>query len=320
MSTNDTHETDQKPASNAEPPVRDLTKEIADASKNAPAIPGEVEAFLRSKARLIKGHQGLDENARGNALAHLELAANEFSEAPVAIEPPPPGGVGYGFFYRPPFKNAFATGTAIEFIVICPTTPGGNVADWLYLTAMNRACQGVEALILYHAQDPLRLCVYDWSRPGSYWQTNLDDAMLTPYFLSITVNGNALQAIHVMNATFQISPSIWTNQVFLKNVASSTYDRIYRYDYLSSLAIQQVSGIGSWGPIVETFQTGYIGTNILGFQSTKLATRPEGDNSAIWSPLSWAALTPIQSDIRNDANGFSIVDLVPNTTLVVHAV
>lgn len=78
-----------------------------------------------------------------------------------------PGGVGYGFYFNSNFVNDFTTGTSITYDIICPTTPGGNVSTFLYLTSTNRAAKGVEALISYKGQDELSFKVFDWARIGT---------------------------------------------------------------------------------------------------------------------------------------------------------
>ncbi|MFK4225306.1 hypothetical protein [Streptomyces sp. NPDC019890] len=90
------------------------------------------------------------------------------------------------------------------------------------------------------------------------------------------------------------------------------FDLIYQYDYTASLSDQTGGWIGSWGPIVETFQTSYSNTNNFGALSTMLITR---DSGGAWG--SWQLLNSTQSYIRTDNVGFSQVFLDPNYAFAV---
>jgi hypothetical protein len=76
-------------------------------------------------------------------------------------DPPIPSGVGYGAYYFSAFQQNFINGVAIAYNVVCPQKPGGNVTDWLYLTAKNRAIRSVEAYISYQAQNNFEFKVFD---------------------------------------------------------------------------------------------------------------------------------------------------------------
>ena len=65
--------------------------------------------------------------------------------------------------------------------------------------------------------------------------------------------------------------------------------------------------MGSWGPIVETFQNHYSNTAPLGFLNTMLS---ECNARGQWSD--WDMLTESQSTIQNDSRGFSPLFLDPN--------
>src|SRR5262245_17243129 len=60
-------------------------------------------------------------------------------------------------FYTSAFRTAFARGTSLYYEIVCPTQPGGNVNNWLYLTATNRAQKGVEAFVAYRGQNDTAL-------------------------------------------------------------------------------------------------------------------------------------------------------------------
>src|SRR5439155_3619057 len=122
----------------------------------------------------------------------------------------------------------------------------------------------------------------------------------------------SLQVLLVWNSTFEISAGRWRNDVYLHNRSANRWDLIYRYDYNSTPA-EQVSGwVGSWGPIVETFQDSYSGTNLMGSLNTMLIAR---DAAGTWG--SWGVLTASQSSIRNDGHGFSPTFLDANYSFVV---
>ena len=244
--------------------------------------------------------------------AASETAGAEEEEDP--DDPPPPGGVGYGFFYNPSYKVAWETGSALELSVVCPTVPGGNVNDWLYLTATNRTGKGVEALVSYHAQDELSFQVYDWARPedAGRWQVDRPYSTLGDYLGSLEIDGKTYQTLYVFNSTYQTRTGSWSNEVSLFNPASQQLDLVYSFDYSATVWEQKTGWVGSWAPIVETFQRSYSGTHPLGFAYTNVARR---DAVSTWG--AWEALAPSGSDLRKDFESFTIAYLNPNDTWIV---
>lgn len=175
------------------------------------------------------------------------------------VTPPPPGGVGYGFFYRDG-TLLWSNSTASYQSMIVPRTPGGDVYTWLYNTTTNRSNLGVEAFISYYAQTDFHFKVFDWARyPGNPWQTDLAYGSLGEYVTSLqNDDGTWRQELFAVNETFSPSYNNWTNRVWLENKRLDTMDLVYQYSYTTTNPNQNTfeSGdyFGSWGPIFETFQ------------------------------------------------------------------
>jgi hypothetical protein len=157
--------------------------------------------------------------------------------------------------------------------------------------------------------------VFDWARyPSSPWQTNIPFANLGAYLRTESAHGNSYRAIMLINLTSQISTGHWSNQVWLWNQVASRWDLVYQYNYAATLAQQQTGFVGSWGPIVETFQPSYTGTSPMGALNIQLISR---DASSHWG--SWHSITPADSYIRTDNVGFSLLFLDPNYNFAVHS-
>jgi hypothetical protein len=211
-------------------------------------------------------------------------------------------------FYSDAFKINWATGSAISWEIICPSPPGGNVNTFLYLTATNRTGKGVEAFISYNGQHLAFFQVFDWARfPTNPWQTNVPFAALGSYVRPQTAHGQLYQVLPLLNVTFQSTASHWYNQVWLSNHVANRWDLIYQFDYPATLAEQYGAWVGSWGPIIETFQGTYHGTNVMGALNTQLIAR---DSNHQWG--TWQFLTPSDSSIRTDNIGFHLLFLDPN--------
>jgi hypothetical protein len=299
------------PSSVAQTQRGNATERFSAITASTPRSSDAVAAFMASKLHLLRTHPIAPE--RRTALAQRFGGRMAAAEAlPVAPTRPVPGGVGYGVFYNDTFKTAFATGTSISWKIVCPTPPGGNVSDWLYLTATNRSSLGVEAFVSYHGQNDTTFNVFDWARPGDEWQTHALLADLGEYLSMEVSHGENFQVLQVMNTTLETSPGNWSNQVHLWNFPQSRWDLIYQFDYAADLAKQTTGWVGSWGPIVETFQDAYSGTSPMGSLDASVATRDAGGN---WS--NWAPLTSAETDIRTDNKGFVLSFIDPNFTWVV---
>jgi hypothetical protein len=185
------------------------------------------------------------------------------------------------------------------------------VNTWLYLTAMNRAAKGLEAFISYNDQSDTRFKVFDWARTN-HWQTNIPFANLGNYLISRSAHGNAYQVLPVMNVTQSTSATSWWNQVWLPNRVTGNLDLIYQYNYTSSATEQKTGFTGTWGPIVETFQSSYSGTNPMGAIRTYLISK---NSSNSWG--SWHLLSGTDSWVRVDNKGFVLLFNDPNYTWAV---
>ncbi|MFD6878345.1 hypothetical protein ACFYM0_36735 [Streptomyces sp. NPDC006487] len=268
------------------------------------------QAFLLSKLHMVRTHPTLDLDERG---ATVSAMAEQLGLDALAEQQPVPGGVGYGFYYYDAFKRAFSTGTSLGWDIICPNTPGGNVNNFLYVTAMNRAVLGLEAYVHYYAQTAPRFKVYDWARPANPWQTDLPWSHMTEYLRNVSSHGQTRQVLGVTNTTVQVTPGTWRNEVYLYNAVRGRYDLIYQFDYAATLA-QQIAPVfnGTWAPIVETFQPSYSGTKPLGALATSTCTR---DSAGNWGP--WGLLAFYQSYVRTDNIGFHVEFLDPNYNFAV---
>jgi hypothetical protein len=292
--------------------ITDQRAQFKRLSDRAPKERGAESAFMASKLAMLRTHPGMSPAEREQAEAML---AGTFKVKSVeALEKksgPVPGGVGYGMFYTNAFRTGFARGTSFYYEIVCPHQPGGNVNTWLYLTATNRAQKGVEAFVSYQGQNDTRFKVFDWAR-SDQWQTNIPFANLGSYLRSTVSHGWGLQVLLVWNSSFEIAPNRWRNEVLLHNRAANRWDLVYRFDYNSTTAEQTSGWVGSWGPIVETFQTNYQNTRWLGFLNTMLIAR---NAAGQWG--SWGVLLASQTTIRNDGHGFSPLFLDPNYSFVV---
>lgn len=268
-------------------PVRDDRKRFLDSNKDVQKQAEEL-AFERDF-----------EERRG--LGTEKKISNE--------DEPFPGGVGYGSFFTSAYKGNYHTGTVIAADIICPQRAGGNVNTWLYLTETNRTAKGVEALIYYLGQSELGFKVFDWAR-DDHWQVTISSGSLKDYLTNKVIEGENRQVLSLQNQTFIIDTpggKKWSNQVYLYNFKQNNYSLIYQYDYDATEQEQKSAWVGSWGPIVETFQDSYSGTNLLGFSYTYMQERDEHDN---WT--SFHLLTGDISYIRDDKKGFKVVFLHPN--------
>ncbi|MFC9680389.1 hypothetical protein [Streptomyces sp. NPDC056948] len=285
-----------------------ITTEYPD--ENAEALQ---RAFLQSKLRLARTDPDLDLEDRDRMASAL---AERFEQDFGVTEEPVPTRLGYGFLYYQSFKRAFSTGTSLGWDIICPDTPGGNVRDFLYVTAMNRAVKGHEAFVAYYAQHAPSFCLWDWAQPAPH-QLQLDVPWSSMGAYRRTVNSHGLprQVIGVTLTTAESSPGRWSNIVQLYNHVHDRHDLIYQFDYAATLAQQTaMSTFGNWGPIVETFQPAYSGTKPLGTLGASTCTRDVGGN---WSP--WGLLTPNQSYVHNGNVGFRTEFLDPNYNFAVRS-
>lgn len=304
----------------------DARAEVARVSRRSPGEKAELRAFLESKRRMIRSHPHLTSAERARALAKIDRIEAKVEGAGTEAnsdddggggeggddEPPLPGGVGFGVFYHPAYKTDFDTGTAAEYTILCPTFAGGDVHSWLYLTAMNRASLAPEPVVVYAGREELVFRVFDWAR-ADRWQLPMTHADLQPYLHGCVLNGDVYQALRVLTVSFRSAEGTWTNEVYLENASTGLMGLIYLHSYSATTADQHAGWDGSWGPIIETFQNRYQGTEELGFADFSVATR----RGAEWGP--WERLSPADTYVAQDDAGFRMVYLEPNHTFLAAA-
>lgn len=266
-------------------------------------------AFLRNKLLIVQTHPNLDIATRNQAVAILLDRLGKETED--RVNEPRPGGVGEGFFYTSDFKTSWGVGTSFNCEFVCPVRPGGNVDTWLYLTATNRSGLGVEALVAYNGQNTPHFRVYDWARSDP-WQTDIPFTSLDNYITTMSAHGSQYPVLPVWNGTWAIATETYRNQALLYNNVRGGWDLVYQYDYAATDSQQKTGWVGSWSPIVETFQSLYANTNPMGALGTQLVS---ADNSGVWG--SWAPLSDSASYVRTDNVGFNLVFLDPNYAFVV---
>jgi hypothetical protein len=293
--------------------TEDHQKAFAEMTAKTPVDEAFRAAFLRSKLRIAYTHPHHDIAARDHVVASLLERLGP--QADETLTQPTPGGVGYGVFYSAPFKAAWGHGTSFSCDFVCPSPPGGNVNTFLYLTATNRSGLGVEAFVAYNGQGTPHFRVFDWARyPAAPWQTDIPFTSLTNYLTTMSAHGHPYPVLPVWNSTFLISANRYRNQALLYNHVRGGWDLIYQYDYNGTDAQQKNAWVGSWSPIVETFQSPYVNTNQMGALNTQLKS---ADNNGNWG--SWALLAPSNSYIRTDNVGFHLVFLDPNYAFTVRS-
>ena len=268
-------------------------------------------AFRRSKLHIAYTHPRFDRAARDQAVASLVDRLGE--EAAETVTQPRPGGVGQGFFYNPDFKTSWGLGTSFGCDFVCPAPPGGNVNTWLYLTATNRSGLGVEAFVSYDGQGIPHFRVYDWARSDP-WQTDVPFTSLDNYITTMSAHGASYPVLPVWNGTWAISTDTYRNQALLYNNVRGGWDLVYQYDYAATDSQQKTGWVGSWAPIVETFQSLYVNTNPMGALGAQLIS---SDNNGVWG--SWELLSAANSYVRTDNVGFNLVFLDSNYAFVVNS-
>jgi hypothetical protein len=284
-------------------PHADARPAFAARSEGVQVPSGVENAFLMSKLKILRSHPGPPAERRRleqSFLGSLNLTETLIDSEPVG------GRVGYGMFYNPIFKTAFQSGTGLAWGIVFSNPPGGNVATWLYLTGMNRASMGAEAFIAYNGQNDITFNVFDWARSPRL-QPPVPLQTMMQYVGTVSANGSEFPAVMVANLTYQNGPTSWVNEIKVLNQSTKTLDLAYQFIYPATLEQQTTPAVGSWAPIVETFQSVYSGTNPMGCFGAKLAT---SDAPGSWGP--WTLLDPSQIYPRADNQGFHPVVFGPN--------
>jgi hypothetical protein len=296
--------------------TEDHQAEFAEITSKTPVDEAFRSAFRRSKLRMAHTHPGVGIEARDLAVRQLvERLGVEAREVEQMLTEPTPGGVGYGVFYTTAYKTGWGHGTSFSCDFVCPAPPGGNVNTWLYLTATNRSGLGVEALVAYNGQGTPHFKVFDWARASpNQWQTDIPFTSLGNYLTTSSAHGHPYPVLPVWNSTWLIGANTYRNQALLYNHVRGGWDLIYQYDYTATDTQQKTGWVGSWSPIVETFQAAYLHTNQMGALGTQLIS---ADNAGHWG--SWALLAASNSYVRTDNVGFNLVFLDPNYAFTVNS-
>jgi hypothetical protein len=250
------------PRSRRHEPVDDARDEMEEMSRQHPTTEEEQEAFYLHRQKLLE-ESDLSEQQKARSEVTVEKALKYVNR-----NPPVPGGVGAGVWYRNG-QLLFQRSTALYHYIIAPSLAGGVTNTWLYLTATNRAAKGVEAFASYFAQENPIFKVFDWAKPeDQHWALAIPYAQLGKYLIALNLTGQTFQALYVINITRLLGGTRWANEVLLHNQETGRRDLVYSYDY--TLASNDQQHWGGWAPIVETFQDDYGTTNPVGFWESLL--------------------------------------------------
>jgi hypothetical protein len=202
-----------------------------------------------------------------------------------------PGGVGYGYYFNDPSLR-WTNSTILDYYIIAPTTMGGDLDYYLYLTSTCRAQLGTEALVGYFGQSSAAFWIFDWSLSSNKWQAGFELPETHPEYLTRRADefGNVRQMCHIRNGTFLKGFSegqySWENRIWLFNFQRKDWDLLYSHGYdtpsLDSNLFVSAAAHGYWGPIVEVFLNGgtYDNLNPAGFDLARLFQDSSSTNSS----------------------------------------
>jgi autotransporter-associated beta strand protein len=185
-----------------------------------------------------------------------------------------PGGIGYGLWYDGGLLE-WSNSTVIDFYPITPSNLG-QVPSTLYLTATCRAQKGTESLIAYWSSRSPSFAVYDWSQPNDPWQVQIEVA--TNYLSQRPDEfGINRQMTHIRNGTYYLGITNgqygFENRVMLFDFSRNGWDLMYATNYLVGSLTNNYydasTSLGTWGPIVETFDS-YTNVGPVGFDLCRL--------------------------------------------------
>lgn len=279
-----------------------------------------------ARARIRRAiERGVDVR-RSRRFAGLEAEIDTVVDDLALPELPPPGGVGWGVFYKDP-QLLWEDQSLLVHRMIVPRNEGGNLIGTLYNTATNRSNLGVEALIHYPGQGDAHFRVFDWSiSVGSKWVLDLPWADLAPYIHTVEcADGTWRQEIEVWNNTVNDweDDTTWLNGVLLKNQRTGNLDLVYSREYQlldpTDNTFQPGEHFGEWGPIFETFQD-HDGTSTpIGSNLTLLLQDGAGElvssvNSFIVDGPSYPDPPIFNDDLSAWAVGTTVAEL--STTMV----
>lgn len=290
-------------------PVKNFMNKAAEISARNPVSAEEKSAFQKYHNKLVMNK--VFHNKRTSLTPKSALSCINSTSLP---EQPIPGGFGAGITFTDSFKHNFTNGTRISYDIICPKTAGGNNSTWLFLTSTNRADFGVEALCDYYGQNDFCFQVYDWADSRGYVVTiPYEDLMSEGLIRTKTIDGKSYPFITVQSVTELVSGNTWRNIVWLSG--NGFFVQVYYYEYTSSAALQQNGGNSShwWGPIVETFQDTYSGTNSMGYDNTYLMS---SDANSVWG--NWVSLNTSNSYLSYH-QGLHSIYTKPNSSWIVNS-
>jgi hypothetical protein len=135
---------------------------------------------------------------------------------------------------------------------------------------------------------------------------------LSQYLRAQTYQGQDCPILSIWNSTYRTAPQTWRNSVFLYDRLQNNWALVYQFDYSASDAAQKADYFGSWGPIVETFQNLYSGTNPMGALNVQLRSANPAGN---WGP--WSGLGGSQGIFRSDNVGLHQAYLDPDFNWII---
>jgi hypothetical protein len=168
-------------------------------------------------------------------------------------------GRGTGLFYRPG-SLSFASMSSLSYVALAPPAAGGTLSDFLYLTASNRSTYGAEAILAYQAQDMPVLTIFDWSQISLPLAQRFHSIAGYSYLLGngylrpVIIGAENFSSLRLVNTTVLLGGTTWQNKVSVENSAGDL-ELIYHSTYTLVSNTQQAdhSGLGFFGPIVETY-------------------------------------------------------------------
>lgn len=286
--------------------VDDITDQVKQISDEYRPRREEKEAFYQQRIKLVE-KASMSADQKSDLLQDLKESVEQVKAKPEPEpeEPPIPGGVGYGAFYRDGALR-FDDSSTLYYYIVTPSDIGNAANEWLYLTSTNRSPKGVEAFISFHQQQNPRFKVFDWARSGDdRWTVDIPYSMLSDYLLPRQAEAEHYQVIYVVNSTQRLGGTTWRNEVLLYNRVKNRYDRVYKHPY--TLSPDDEQKFLTWGPIVETFSPFPNETRRIGFFD---ATLFQDDEERL--------LNESVTQLRIDDPGFTVDFRVPNSSFIVH--
>jgi hypothetical protein len=134
---------------------------------------------------------------------------------------------------------------------------------------------------------------------------------MADYLAAVTYKGVTYPVLPITNCTRKVGASLWRNVVMLYDRTHASWAVVYDYQYEASDIAQKNGWPGSWGPIIETFQSLYSGTNPLGTLDVRLRADPSGT----WTD--WVPLSNSESALRADNVGLHPKSIDPNFSWIV---